>query len=290
MADENFLAELGFSQNESRVYTTLLKNRLLNGYEIAKLSGVPRSVVYSVIGRLVDRCVVFRLEGDPAYYTPLEYDRLIERIRKESEDSIRRAEEYLKGLAGEEENHDYVMNIVGFDKFIRKAAALIDEAREEISLSVWQSEFVLLKAALARAVERNVKVYLFTFEDIVLEGSVLFSYRIRDVSKLFPYRRLTLVVDQDQCLTGENSGDGSVFTYTRNHAIVSLATDEIVLNIFWYQYMEKRGLLGPGKTAGEFLQTIESLAKELGIGPDMTKNLMVYDFQRRKRGEGSGEG
>lgn len=290
MADENYLENLGFSQNEAKVYTTLLKNRMLNGYEIAKLSGVSRSLVYEVINRLVGRGILFRLEGEPSYYTPLEYDRLIERIKKENEGNINRAEEYLRSLSGEEDNHDYVMNIVGFDRFIKKAAALIDGALEEISLSVWQSEFELLREPLARAVERGVKVFLFTFEEITLEGAVLFSYRIKDASKLFPYRRLTLVVDAGQCLTGENSGDRSIFTYTRNHAIVSLATDEIVLNIFWYQYMEKRGLLRAGNTGEEFLQIIEMLAKELEISPDMTKNHMVYDFQRRKKRENEKEG
>ena len=288
MKNSSYLENLGFSQNEAKVYTTLLKNKLLNGYEIAKLSGVPRSMVYEVISRLVDRGIVFRVEGETSYYAPLEYNKLIERIKKENESNIGKAEEYLKGLAGEEENHDYVMNIVGFDKFIRKAAALIDEAAEEISLSVWQNEFTLLKGGLIRAVERGVKVYLFTFEVIVLYLCVLFSYRISDASCLFPYRRLTLVVDNKQCLTGENSGDRSIFTYTQNHAIVSLATDEIVLNIFWYQYMEKKGLLRPRNTGEEFLQIIETLAKQLGISSDMTKNLMVYDFQRRKYDEDEG--
>ncbi len=288
MGDVSYLEKLGFSQNEAKVYTALLKNKLLNGYEIAKLSGVSRSLVYEVINRLVSKGILFRLEGEPSYYTPLEYDKLIERMKKEHESNLKKAEEYLRNLAGEEENHDYVMNIVGFDKTIRKAAALIDGAREEISLSVWQEEFTLLKGALQRALERGVKIYLFTFEDIAMDGCVVFSYRIHDASQLFPYRRLTLVVDGDQCLTGENSGDRSVFTYTRNHAIVSLATDEIVLNIFWYQYMKKRGVLCSGNTAGDFLRLIENMAKELDISSDMTKNLMVYDFQRRKHDEEEG--
>ena len=288
MGDASYLENLGFSQNEAKVYTALLKNKLLNGYEIAKISGVSRSLVYEVINRLVVKGVLFRLDGEPSYYTPLEYDKLIERMKREHENNINKAEEYLRNLAGEEESHDYVMNIVGIDKTIRKAAALIDGAQEEISLSVWQEEFMLLKGALRRAIERGVKIYLFTFEDIEMDGCVVFSYRISDASQLFPYRRLTLVVDSDQCLTGENSGDRSVFTYTKNHAIVSLATDEIVLNIFWFQYMKKKGCLCAGNTAKDFLHDIENMAKELNIGSDMTKNLMVYDFQRRMHGNEEG--
>mgnify|MGYP001039520428 CR=1 FL=1 len=282
MEEGNCLENLGFSRNEAKVYTTLLKHKQLNGYEIAKLSGVSRSLVYEVINRLVGKGILLRLEGEPNYYKPLEYDKLIRRMKQESENHINKAEEYLKGLMGEEENRDFVMNLVGFDKFIKKAIVLIDSASKEISLSVWSNEFELLQGALTRAMERGVKVYLFTFEEVNPKGAVLFSYRISDAASLFPYRRMTLVVDGEQCLTGENNGDRSIFIYTKNHAIVSLATDEIVLNIFWYKYMEKRGLLRKKNSSEEFLQIIEALAKELGINEDMTKNLMVYEFQRRK--------
>ena len=129
MGDTSYLENLGFSQNEAKVYTALLKNKLLNGYEIAKLSGVSRSLVYEVINRLVGKGVLFRLEGEPSYYTPLEYGKLIERMKREHENNINKAEEYLRNLAGEEESHDYVMNIVGIDKTIRKAAALISQNR-----------------------------------------------------------------------------------------------------------------------------------------------------------------
>ena len=285
MDNKDCLEKLGFSQNEAKIYTTLLKCGMLNGYEIAKQSGVSRAMVYEVINRMVGKGILLKLEGEPSYYKPLEYEELIGRIRKENESNIGRAEEFLKSLAGTKENQDYVLNIVGFDKFVKKAVELIDAATRELSLSVWSGDFELLRDALDRAVKRGIKVYLFTFEEIDFEGAVIFSYRISDASGLFPYRRISLVVDGGQCLAGENSGDGSIFIYTKNHAVVSLATDEIVLNIFWYKYMEKQGLLREKNTGKVFLQTIGELAEELNINEDMTKNFMVFDFQRGKDDE-----
>ena len=49
MNNYEFLEKLGFSSNEAKVYGTLIKHKVLNGYEIAKLSGVARSLVYEVI-------------------------------------------------------------------------------------------------------------------------------------------------------------------------------------------------------------------------------------------------
>ena len=281
MTEHDYLEKLGFSQNEAKVYTTLLRNKRLNGYEIAKLSGVSRSLVYEVVNRLVGKGILLRLEGEPNYYIPLEYEKLMARIKRENEENITRAEAFLKGLAQGEENRDYVLNIVGYDKFMKKAVALIDSAEEEISLSIWHNELSVLRQALEHAVKKGIKVYIFSFQEIELEGAVLFSYGISDAARLFPYRRMTLIVDGIQCVNGESGGAEDIYTYTRNHAIVSLAIDEIVLNIFWYKYIEKQGLLHRGITSKEFLQAIAALAGELGINADMTKNFMVYDFQRR---------
>lgn len=281
MKENDYLENLGFSQNEAKVYTTLLRNRRLNGYEIAKLSGVSRSLVYEVVNRLVGKGILIRLEGEPNYYIPLEYEKLIARIKRENQENICRAEEFLKGLAHGQENRDYVLNIIGYEKFIKKAAALIDDAKKEVSLSIWHNEFQALQEPLERAVRRGIKVYLFSFEEITLESAVIFSYRLCDASRLFPYRRMTLIVDGVQCLNGESGGEEDIYTYTRNHAIVSLAVDEIVLNIFWYKYIEKQGLLHRGITSREFQQVMETLAEELDINEDMTKNFAVYDFQRR---------
>ncbi|MCI8800268.1 TrmB family transcriptional regulator [Acetatifactor muris] len=280
--ETQYLKSLGFSQNEEKVYTALLQHKFLNGYEIAKFSGVSRSLVYGVIDRLVNRGILFQVEGEPCYYRPLEYEKLISRIRREQESDLNRAEEFLSGLSGEEENQDYVLNLVGYDRFIRKALELIGGAKREVSLSVWREEFERLREALAAAIAQGVKVYLFSFEDIDLAGAKVFSYRLRDASGLFPYRRMTLLVDGTVCLTGADSGQRSIFTYTKNHAIVSLATDELVLNIFCHRYVEKQGLLAPGKTSEDFLRMLRGLAGQFGVDWDMTKNLMVYEFQERR--------
>ena len=54
-----------------------------------------------------------------------------------------------------------------------------------------------------------------------------------------PYRRTTIIIDGGECLVGEE-GDRNVYVHTRNHSVVSLATDEIVLNVFWNKLIEKK--------------------------------------------------
>ena len=92
MYNFEYLEKLGFSSNEAKVYGTLIKHKVLNGYEIAKLSGVARSLVYEVINRLVAKGAVVRLDGEPNFYKPVEYVELIRAIKEENERNIACAE------------------------------------------------------------------------------------------------------------------------------------------------------------------------------------------------------
>lgn len=122
-----FLEKLGFSSNEAKVYGTLIKHKVLNGYEIAKLSGVARSLVYEVINRLIAKGAVIRIDGEPNFYKPIEYQDLIRSIKEENEKNIACAERELQQLATENADVDYVMNIVGEEKYVAKAKKLIEK-------------------------------------------------------------------------------------------------------------------------------------------------------------------
>ena len=65
-----------------------------------------------------------------------------------------------------------------------------------------------------------------------------------------------------------------------------LATDEIVLNVFWNKLIEKENLLSKGCSGADFLQAIHNLAERYGITDKMTKNFLVYNFQKEKTQNG----
>ena len=266
-----FLEKLGFSSNEAKVYGTLIKHKVLNGYEIAKLSGVARSLVYEVINRLIAKGAVIRIDGEPNFYKPIEYQDLIRSIKEENEKNIACAERELQQLATENADVDYVMNIVGEEKYVAKAKELIDSAQAEISLSIWRESFEVLRSNIENAISRGVKVHIFTFESISVAGATVYSYNINDVSTLFPYRRTTIIIDGGECLVGEE-GDRNV--------------NEIVLNVFWNKLIEKENLLSKGCSGADFLQAIHNLAERYGITDEMTKNFLVYNFQKEKTQNG----
>jgi sugar-specific transcriptional regulator TrmB len=66
------LQQLGFSEYEARAYLALLQRNPLNGYELAKLSGLPRANVYAALQKLEERGAVVRLDiPSRARYAPV---------------------------------------------------------------------------------------------------------------------------------------------------------------------------------------------------------------------------
>lgn len=274
-----FLTKVGFSINEAKVYVTLLQNKALNGYEIAKLSGVSRSLVYDVIERLLKKGFIIKSEGAVNYYVALDYNKALEKIDNENRKNLLNAETNLKLLSKKDNDNEFIFNIRGFDKFIEKAKEKIKLAKKEISLSIWKQDFAFFRDDLSKALRRGVKVYIFSFEDIILDNAEIFTYKVKDASNLFPYRRISLIIDNNDTFIGENIGDKSVSIYTKNQAISSLAIDEIVLNIFWFKLIKKNSLLERCSTSKGFLEVLNVLRKEMDITPNMTKNFMVFNFQ-----------
>lgn len=289
MDNENykFLLEIGFTLNEAKVYLTLLQNRYLNGYETSKLSNVSRSLVYDVIDRLVAKGFVLKSEGQVNYYCALPYDKVIEKIRNDNINKLNVAREKLKNYSRIENESEYIFNIKGIDEFFSKANDLILNAEKEISISIWKEDFPKIEESLSIASKKGIRIYIFSFSDITFPSGEIFSYQLKDPASLFPYRRISIVVDGKDVIIGENAGDKSICVLSKNHALVSMTTDEIVLNIFWLKYIKSKGLLKNNATSDEFLSLLNKLREDLGISPDMTKNYLVFNFQFGGKDHGS---
>ena len=274
-----FLLEIGFTLNEAKVYLTLLQNRYLNGYEISKLSKVSRSLVYNVIDRLVAKGFVLKSEGQINYYCALPYEKVIERIKNDNINKLNIAREKLKNYSRIENESEYIFNIKGIDEFFSKANDLILNAKKEISISIWKEDFPKIEESLLIAAKKGIKIYIFSFSNITFPSAEIFSYQLKDPNSLFPYRRISIVVDGKEVIIGENAGDKSICVLSKNHALVSMTTDEIVLNIFWLKYIKSKGLLKNNATSDEFLSLLNKLREDLGVSSDMTKNYLVFNFQ-----------
>ena len=83
--NENFLLDLGFSRNESRVYLVLLKNGLSNPTEISSNTSIHRTNVYDCLGRLIEKGLVNYIYKEGKKYYQASDPNKIKDILKEKE-------------------------------------------------------------------------------------------------------------------------------------------------------------------------------------------------------------
>jgi sugar-specific transcriptional regulator TrmB len=83
------MQQLGFSEYEARAYLALLQRNPLNGYELAKVSGLPRANIYAVLQKLEERGAVVRLEmPNGARYAPVSPNQLTQRIGNRFQEAL----------------------------------------------------------------------------------------------------------------------------------------------------------------------------------------------------------
>src|SRR5512136_763032 len=93
------LVELGFSEYEAKAYVALLRKSPVTGYELAKISGVPRSMIYEVAGKLTARGAAMTLRKDGAVqYAPAPAAEFLDNLHREHEELIASLKEDLVAL------------------------------------------------------------------------------------------------------------------------------------------------------------------------------------------------
>ncbi|MHB8103643.1 MAG: TrmB family transcriptional regulator [Methanosarcina sp.] len=75
------LQKLGFTSNESKIYSALVVLKQARASEIAEISGVPRSKIYRTLRGMDKKGYVRIIEGEPTLFCCVQPEELIFRIR-----------------------------------------------------------------------------------------------------------------------------------------------------------------------------------------------------------------
>jgi sugar-specific transcriptional regulator TrmB len=198
------LVQIGFSEYEAKAYVALLRESPVTGYQLAKTSGVPRSMIYEVLGKLTARgaAMTLRKEGS-TQYAPVPAGEFLAQLQHEQDALIGALEEELAGLDAVSDL-DYVWNIEGHENVMAKAREMIGQARERIYLSLLPATYAALKDALQRAIGRGVQVVVYSTGELELPGGRVIANPVPDeVHERVEGLWLVLVVDAKEVLVGE---------------------------------------------------------------------------------------
>lgn len=148
---------IGFTSYEARAYGTLVRHPRLNGYELAKHSGIPRANIYAVLDKLVLRGAVLRVERDDGpRYVAVDPDQLLDEIESGHRQALEHARRELAMLVPHEEP-PAVFNLHG-DEWRLQAQRLVAGATQSLWVAIHPQEAKLLAGVLQDARERGVAI------------------------------------------------------------------------------------------------------------------------------------
>jgi sugar-specific transcriptional regulator TrmB len=198
------LVKIGFSEYEAKSYVALLRESPVTGYQLSKLSGVPRSMIYEVVGKLTARGAAMTLRtGGSTKYAPIPSAEFLDQLHREHEELIDSLKDDLAAFASAP-NLDHVWNIEGHDNIMAKAMEMIGQARARVYLALLPATFPDLQPALEEAIGRGVRVVIYTTGRVDLPGGQLVvapmsEEALTQVGGL----GLILVIDGEEVLIGE---------------------------------------------------------------------------------------
>ncbi len=228
------LRSLGLSGYEAKAYLALIgAGGPLNGYEVAKRSGVPRSTVYEALGKLVGRGAAFevRSSASTTSYLPLPPDALLRRLREEFERSMDGLAAALPAVA-KPPTRPITHHISGRGAVLIRAADLIAEATEELHVSGWAADLADLAPALRDADRRSVEISVLRFGSSATAAVVgtAFEHVFAEpdvVLERVGCRLLLLAADRREVLIGATVGGSTWASYSDDPAVVLVAVEFI---------------------------------------------------------------
>ncbi|HHJ53306.1 MAG TPA: TrmB family transcriptional regulator, partial [Caldithrix abyssi] len=150
------LRTLGFTQYEAQVYVALLQQANVTGYELAKLSGVPASKIYSTLNKLIDREIILVIDGEPKKYVPIPPSEILKRFKENFLQTVDDLHPRLEQLYVQDVRAaNYIWNLSGRSAIMRKVCDFVKEAKEQLYLSVWDEELDGLTGELQQAHKRG---------------------------------------------------------------------------------------------------------------------------------------
>ena len=136
----NLLKTFHFTESEAKVYLSLLSNGASTGYEISKLSGVPRSKIYNILEQLSQKGAVYSSHIDKTKeYMAVSIEDLVEILREQTEAKLKTLQEKSSQIASPI-NDERIWHIDKWEAVKRKCIQLIENAKEHVAIQVWSDD------------------------------------------------------------------------------------------------------------------------------------------------------
>lgn len=234
--------EIGFSINEAKVYIALIEKNPINGYEVAKIANITRTMVYDILKRLVNKGVAEVInERGTKLYSPIPYKELFQKLKTDYNNRLEQMEGALDKIESDEQSENYVINIADHQAMVQEIRTLIGSAKKEIYLSLWEEEALLFVDELRKVSDQGVNIITFSFGKIPYDFGINYAYGIpsKELKKIWSRRRIIVVVDRERIVIGEgNDKIEEISVITSNTMLIELSIDQMILDIIHQKEMK----------------------------------------------------
>lgn len=210
------LIQFNLTRHESSIYIMLLVEGPLNGYEVAKLTGIARSNAYSSLASLVEKGGADILEEATVRYRPVPLGEFCDNKIRKLQDA---KESLLKNMPLKKDIVEGYITIKGKENILNKLRTMILQAQERVYISVSDSVLEILLPEIENAIKRNIKTVIITNQDLVPDGAI--HYQSKEALK-----QIRLIADSKNVITGDlNDGQRSTCLYSKKKNLIDLFKD-----------------------------------------------------------------
>ncbi len=215
------LVKAGFTEYEAKAYIGLVGCSPATGYQIAKESGIPRSMIYEVLGKLVARGAAFTQSfGEMVRYTAVSPDLLVDRMRHEFEDTLDGLTVGFKHLASLSTQPGQTWNMTGRENILAHARQMIEQAEQEVVIAVGDDDEMDEIVDWLRPVQtRQLELLVISPVPYEVEGVSVVVHPHGQRLRQAVGHGLTLIVDGREMLMGELDRSQSAVWTTNSYAV-----------------------------------------------------------------------
>ncbi len=221
------LEQLGFSTYEARGYLGLLQQSPTTGYQLSKLSGVPRSRIYETLERLTAKGYAVALQTEPAEYSPLAVRELLAHLQEHFDGTLSTLETEL-GKISVAPATESIWSLRGREDILRRARTMVAHAQESIYLVGWGETLQELQPELEAATRRGIRIVVISCGESTLEVGRHYHHAFEAELVQQCDTSLNVVVDGMEVLVGQTKPAETCQAAWSHSAALILVTEEYI--------------------------------------------------------------
>ena len=213
MMEENLILEklvqFGLTRQEANIYLCLYQNGELTGYEVAKMTGISRSNVYSGLSDLTDKGAAFLVQGSANRYVAASIEEFCDHKVRD----LQNAGTYLcEHIPEVRKSSTGYITIEGYSNIRSKMRFMLEHTEMRVYIAA-KAEYVnALEEELLALTKRQIKIVLITDGEMnsteLKEHAILYRSESRG-------NVVHLITDSEYALTGEiNKSKSDTCLYT----------------------------------------------------------------------------